>query len=78
MHAKDAETLRAEPTVNVAADAQIRARLAADRPSHRLIHIPRFIFLTMGYILLALALAYLAFNARRLVAMSGLANRFQH
>jgi uncharacterized protein DUF4124 len=77
-HTKGAETLRAEPTVNDAAVAQIRARLTADRPSHRLAHIPTFISLTMGYILLALALACLAFNARRLIAMSGLANRLQH
>jgi hypothetical protein len=79
-HTKGAESLRAEPTVNGAAVAQIRARLAADRPSHRLEHdhIRTFSFLTMGYILLALALAYLAFNARRLIAMTGLANRLQH
>ena len=77
-HTKGAETLPAEPTVNGAAAAQIRARPAADRPSHRLTHIPKFIFLTLGYILLALALACLAFNARRLIAMSGLANRLQY
>jgi hypothetical protein len=79
-HTKGAETLRAEPTVNGAAVAQIRARLAADRPSHRLAQFPILRFLTVGYILLALALALacLAFNARRLIAMSGLANRLQH
>jgi hypothetical protein len=77
-HAKGAETRRAEPTLDGAALAQIRARLAADEPSHRLDHTRTFSFLTMGYILLALALACLAFNARRLVAMSGLAKRLQH
>ena len=77
-HTKGAETLRAEPTVNGAALAQIRARPAADRPGDRLTHIPIFPFLTVGCILLALVLAYLAFNARRLIAMSGLTNRLQH
>lgn len=77
-HTKRADTLHAEPTVNGAALAQIRARLAADEPSHRLDHTRTFSFLTMGYILLALALACLAFNARRLIAMSGLAKRLQH
>jgi hypothetical protein len=79
-HTKGAETLRAEPTINGVALAQFRAKLAADRPSHRLAHIRTFSFLTMGYILLALALALacVAFNARRLIAMSGLARRLQH
>lgn len=77
-HAKGAEMLRAEPTVNGAAVAPIRARLAADSLGHRLAHISRGVFLTLGYMLLALALACLAFNARRLIAMSGLANRLQH
>jgi hypothetical protein len=75
---KGAETLRAEPTVNRAAVAQIRARLTADRPGHRLARISIIGLQTVGYMLLALALACLAFNARRLVAMSGLANRLQH
>lgn len=77
-HTKVAETLFAEPTVNRVAVAQIRARLAADRPGHRLAPIPIIGFQTVGYMLLALALACLAFNARRLIAMSGLANRLHH
>jgi hypothetical protein len=77
-HTKGADTLHAEPTVNGAALAQIRARLAAEGSSHRLDHTRTFSFLTMGYILLALALACLAFNARRVIAMSGLAKRLQH
>jgi hypothetical protein len=68
-HAKGAETVHAEPTVNGAAVAQIRARFAVERPGQRLSQIPLFRFLAVGYILLALALAlaFLAFNALRLI-----------